>query len=97
MDDLIFPGRPKKPRQTLQHGVAAVLHVTDEKACQIEDAVQILELAPGDWMVIDAAAHAHLLQRAMELETEVQGLRIAAMKPQSRRAARIQARKDRRN
>ena len=94
---LIDPTRGKKPRSTMQHGVAAVLHVTDEKPCWIEDNAQIVDLAPGDWMILDAGAHAHLLQRAMELETEVQGLRVAAMRPQSRRAARIQARKDRRN
>lgn len=92
---LIDPTQGPKPRVPLAHsdgvGLKLTPHVDGEAT--VEDANQVVELGAGQWIVVTLEAWTHLLQRVLELETIVE----RQPGPISRRAARIQRRKDSRN
>lgn len=90
-------GRPEKRRVQLacNAGVGVTITVVVDGATVIESDETVVELGRGNWMLVDMATHADLLQRAMQAET-LAG-QIATLRPDSRRRRRIQQRKDRRN
>lgn len=91
-------GKPLKPRSVLKHGAGVGLQIAVlfDGGAFLEDEKQVVELGAGRWILTDMETHADLLQRAMQAET-MASLMAVAEKPPSRRARRIQQRKDRRN